>query len=91
MAAATTHMATVASSTCVTPLCKGKGEGVGQGNDDDNTASDTTDTDVSETPSALSTGEAAGAITAYTRRLRQTDSDWEAYDDSDTDSYLSVF
>ena len=84
-------MAIVLSSTCVTPLCKGEGKGVGQDNDDDNTASDTTGTDVSETPSALSTGEAAGAITAYTRRLRQTDSDWEAYDDSDTDSYLSVF
>ena len=84
-------MAIVSSSTCVTPLCKGKGKGVGQDNDDDNAASDSTGTDVAETPSALSTGEAAGAITAYTRRLRQTDSDWEAYDDSDTDSYLSVF
>jgi len=27
---------------------------------------------------------------AYTRRLRQDDSDWEAYQDSDTDSYASV-
>lgn len=26
----------------------------------------------------------------YTRRLRQDDSDWEAYQDSDTDSYASV-
>ena len=84
-------MATVSSSTCLTPLCKGKGKGVGQDTDDDNAASDTTGTDVAETPSALSTGEAAGTTTAYTRRIRQTDSDWEAYDDSDTDSYLSVF
>ena len=83
-------MATVASYTCVTPLCKDKGKGVGQDNDDDNAASDSTGTDVAETPSALSTGEAAGTTPAYTRRLRQTDSDWEAYDDSDTDSYLSV-
>jgi hypothetical protein len=27
---------------------------------------------------------------SYTRRLRQDDSDWEAFQDSDTDSYSSV-
>ena len=40
------------------------------------------------------TSEAPGAHVvsscAYTRRLRQDDSDWEAYEDSDTDSYASV-
>ena len=40
-----------------------------------------TSNEVSDTP---------GNECSYTRRLRQDDSDWEAFQDSDTDSYSSV-
>jgi hypothetical protein len=40
-----------------------------------------TSNEVSDTP---------GNAGSYTRRLRQDDSDWEAFQDSDTDSYSSV-
>ena len=78
-------MATVAT-TCAVPLRKGKGKG--KGKCDDDTSSDNTSDDASETASTVSTGEEVGTMPAHTRRLRQSDSDWEAYDDSDTDSYM---
>ena len=43
------------------------------------------DADTSE-----ATSDAPGYECAYTRRLRQDDSDWEAFLDSDTDSYASA-
>ena len=73
---------------CSIPLRSGKGKGKGKCEED--TASDTSD-DTSDTSSATSTSEESHIIPAHIRQLRQSDSDPEAFDDSDTDSYLSVF
>ena len=77
------------TSACVAiPLRCGKGRGKGK-----STEEEEEDTDASDSASDTSSNSSHvsyGPIFVYARRCRQDDSDWEAFQDSDTDSYASV-
>ena len=75
------------TASCATiPLRCGKGRGKGKCSEEEDTDTSDSTSDTSSDSSSVSYGH----ITAYTRRCRQDDSDWKAFEDSDTDSYASV-
>ena len=75
-------------TVCITPkLRAGKGRGKGEGkraSDDDTSSSSDNDDDDSSSCSSTASSCAGGSVSLKgTRRMRQTDSDWSAFQDDD--------
>ena len=74
-------------TVCITPkLRAGKGRGKGDGkraSDDDTSSSSDDDDDSSSSSSTASSGAGESVPLKGTRRMRQSESDWSAFQDDD--------